>query len=527
MKKDKKSGIVKGAVILAAAGVICRLLGVVFRIPLSNIVGNYGIGLYQLIFPLYSLLLIISSAGVPVAISKMVARAKENGAPTPECKRILFNSIIFLSVIGSVISALFMIFCRPIANLQGKDEIWILYLAIGPSVFLVCFISAFRGYFQGLSNMLPTAVSQIVEQLFKVGAGLALAVILVKKSVLWAVFGAVLAVSVSELMAAIFLFVFYIVYTKKHARTPHPLPLGILREDAQDPRCAGQGKRSSLQNTQTRAGGRVASGDFTTTPCSLPTAGRVLGVSCKLAGGSTPSSESIVDVPRRCVPDFSIIKQIFLTSLPITAMSIVFPLMLMFDSFFVVNALVGSGVGNATELYGVSSGAVHTLINLPTVIGMAIATALVPAVARYYKDRKFVEVKCKSKFAIWIILAFAVLCAVIYAIFAPLILKILYSGAFKDKPDELATAILLLRIESIAIVLICLSQVMTGILQGVDKAKWPLIALAAGGAVKILFEVLMIGKIGIMAVSIANVGCFAVSVAINALILPKTLSKRV
>lgn len=208
-------------------------------------------------------------------------------------------------------------------------------------------------------------------------------------------------------------------------------------------------------------------------------------------------------------------------------MSIVFPLVLMFDSFFVVNALAAAGADNATELYGVSSGAVHTLINLPTVIGMAISTALVPAIARYYKDKKFNEVKSKSKFAIGVILAFALLCAAVYAIFAPLILKILYSGAFKGKPDELATAVLLLRIESAAIVLICLSQVMTGILQGVDKSKWPLIALAAGGTAKILFEVLAIGKIGITAVSIANVGCFAVSMAINAIILPKILSKRV
>ena len=73
-----KKGLVQGALILSIAGIVCRLLGVLFRIPLSNIVGNYGIGLYQLVFPLYSLLLIVSSAGIPVALSKMIARVRDD-----------------------------------------------------------------------------------------------------------------------------------------------------------------------------------------------------------------------------------------------------------------------------------------------------------------------------------------------------------------------------------------------------------------------------------------------------------------
>jgi stage V sporulation protein B len=469
-----KNGFVKGAIVLAAAGVICRLLGVAFRIPLSNIVGNYGIGLYQLVFPLYSLLLIISSAGMPVAISKMVAREREN---KKKCKKILFNSAAALSVVGLIISVLFMVFARPIADFQGKGEIWILYIGIAPSVFFVCFISAFRGYFQGMNNMWPTAISQITEQIIKVGAGLTLAVILVKKSVLWAVFGAVLAVSISELAATLFLFVFYIYYKRKR-----------IRADCDKSSAAFGGGTPDAQ-------------------------GRPLN--------SPPETSSAARLFQ-----WSIVKQIFTTSAPITLMSIVFPLVLMFDSFFVVNALTHSGAANATELYGVSSGAVHTLINLPTVIGMAIATALVPTIARNWKDKKTAEMKQKSKSAILLILIFSVLSAVIYAVFAPLILKILYSGAFQNKPDEFEIGVKLLRIESIAIVLICLSQVITSILQGVDKSKWPLIALAAGGTVKILWEVFTIGRIGIAAVSIANVLCFALALLIGAAVLFNTLRKR-
>jgi O-antigen/teichoic acid export membrane protein len=115
-----------------------------------------------------------------------------------------------------------------------------------------------------------------------------------------------------------------------------------------------------------------------------------------------------------------------------------------------------------------------------------------------------------------------VLSAAVYAIFAPQILKILYGGAFQDRPDEFAIGVKLLRIESIAIILICLSQVITSILQGTDKSKYPLIALAAGGTAKIVFEIFMIGKIGIAAVSIANVLCFGLALSIGAAVLFRT-----
>ena len=178
---------ITGALILAGAGILSRVLGVIFRIPLANIVGSFGMGLYQMVFPLYALLLIISSAGVPVAISKMVAKElskdkntkpglgakplQYNSATTPiegssiggeekkisegesiqasqrECRKILYNSIVLLGVIGFVFAGLFMIFSHTISSVQGNPDLSIIYLAIAPSVFIVCIIAGFRGYF--------------------------------------------------------------------------------------------------------------------------------------------------------------------------------------------------------------------------------------------------------------------------------------------------------------------------------------------------------------------------------------------
>ncbi len=442
-----KQGFIKGAVILTAAGVICRLLGVAFRIPLSNIVGNYGIGLYQLVFPLYSLLLIISSAGMPVAISKMIARVREDRL---KCKKILFNALLSLSIVGAVISALFIIFARQIAELQGNQDVWSLYIAIAPAVFFVCFISAFRGYFQGLNNMVPTAISQIVEQLVKVGVGLTLAFLLISKGIVWAVLGAIIAVSVSEFFGVLVLWIIY------------------LR------------KRKNQKE--------------------------------KIKSGSMFS--------------WKIIKDIFITSAPITIMSLIFPLVLMFDSFFIVNALTNNGVNNATELYGIASGAVHTLINLPTVVGLAIAAALIPVVSRYYKQNKMMQVKSKAWQSIIIAFVFGIFSAFVLFIFPKFILQLLYGGAFSGRPEELQIGIDLLRIESLAVIFISLTQVISSVLQGIDKSKWPMLGLLTGGTCKVLFEIFFIKELGIMAVSISNVLCFATALLVNVIILINFMRKR-
>lgn len=441
-----KKGLIKGAVILSGAGVICRLLGVLFRIPLSNIVGNYGIGLYQLVFPLYSLLLIVSSAGIPVALSKMIAQVREDPQQT---KRIFVNALIVLIIIGGVITLAFLALARPIAVWQGKSEIWPLYLAIAPAVWFVCVIAAYRGYFQGLNNMVPTAVSQIVEQVIKVVVGLGLAFWLVRYGALWAVWGAILAVAVSELIAAVVLVIVY------RIRKPKMVVRGFWS-----------------------------------------------------------------------LFDWAIVRQIFRIAAPIMVMSLAFPVVQLFDSFYIVNALKRNGVAQATELYGIATGAVHTLINLPSVVGIALATVMLPMVARAFKQGQFLTVRKRTGLALGFIALFGVGVAIGLSVLPRFILTLLYRRAFMNRPEELAVAVLLLRIESWAVILIGLTQVAGSILQGIDHEKIPMWALIAGGAVKIVFEICALKPLGIMAVSIANLLCYAVALVVSGTVLIKLLLQR-
>ena len=141
----KRQGFITGALTLAGASVICRLIGVGFRIPLANLISNFGMGLYQMVFPIYSLLLVISSAGIPIAISKLVAKQKAENDDLKACRRILVNALILLAVIGTVVTAAFFGTAHLIADIQGNQGVTKIYYAIAPAVFFVCLIGAFRG----------------------------------------------------------------------------------------------------------------------------------------------------------------------------------------------------------------------------------------------------------------------------------------------------------------------------------------------------------------------------------------------
>lgn len=209
MKNKKLFG---GAAILGAGAFVAKILGAVYRVPLTNILGGEGLGLYQMVFPVYCLLLDFSGAGVPSALSKLIA---ERGEDKKEFShRILKSSIKLFSLIGLIGSVLIAALGLPVATLQGNSSAVWGYVFLSPSVFLVSVISCYRGFFQGDINMKPTAFSQITEQGIKLLAGL-LIVSALSYNIPLAVGGATFAVTLSELAALIFLFVVYKIKTKK------------------------------------------------------------------------------------------------------------------------------------------------------------------------------------------------------------------------------------------------------------------------------------------------------------------------
>ena len=168
---QKQKTLIGGVSILGVAGIICKVVGVLYRIPLAHLIGPEGMGVYHKVFPAYNLLLTVSSAGLPVAISRMVAHYVTVEDPN-NARRIFKLAMRMLFILGLLTTVLMLAFSGQLAAWQGTEQTKAGYMAIAPSLFFVCTMSAFRGFLQGQRNMLPTAVSQLIEQVGRVAIAL-------------------------------------------------------------------------------------------------------------------------------------------------------------------------------------------------------------------------------------------------------------------------------------------------------------------------------------------------------------------
>ncbi len=174
MSDKKKTSFVKGAVILAVASIIVKVIGAVFRIPLTNLVGSYAMGLYSTAYRYYSIFLTIATAGLPIAISKMISESRALGRAR-ESKRI-FRTALLLCITVGLMGTLTLFFKAGTLALATNDiNAAESIAALSPAVLFMACTAAFRGYFQGHENMVPTALSQILEALSRLLIGLALA----------------------------------------------------------------------------------------------------------------------------------------------------------------------------------------------------------------------------------------------------------------------------------------------------------------------------------------------------------------
>ena len=211
----KKNSFFGGAGILTAGVVIVKLIGALYKIPLGGILSDAGFADFNAAYNIYSLLIIISTGGLPVALSKMVSEANALGRGN-QVKRVFSLSLATFCVLGTVSFCVMAFFPNQLADLMNDSHSAYSILALAPAVFFICPLSAFRGYFQGHSLMTPTAVSQIIEALCKLVVGLALASAFKEtlKDEAMAAAGAILGVSVGCALGAIYVYFCY----RRHVR---------------------------------------------------------------------------------------------------------------------------------------------------------------------------------------------------------------------------------------------------------------------------------------------------------------------
>ena len=436
----KENKFARGALILLVGGLICKLIGAIYRIPLSNILGPEGIGIYQLVFPIFSLFLILASGGSATALSKLVASCRAKGE-NKRARRFLFQSIILLLVVSLVFSGLFLAFGGPLSSFQGNEKAALGYVGAAIAIVFASVLTAFRGYFQGYQNMTPTAVSQIVEQVLKLVLGLTFAHLLIGRGPAYGAMGAMIGVGASEIFALLYLAITYAFKRKK---------LDILEPEIE-----------------------------------------------------TTFSQDL--------------KLLIKQTLPITLNSLIMPLILAIDSFLIVNLLVSSGNSSeiSTEMFGVYSGMVNSLVNFPTVFSMALAISLVPAIS-YGREKQEKNLDASSVFKL--IFYIAIPCIFIYFCFSREIIAVLYPSATNQ--NLLSLGALLLRISAINILYISLLQITTAILQGNGKSLAALANVSVAGVIKILLTVVFVsGAFGIYGAAIASAICYSIAAGLNIITL--------
>lgn len=198
-----KNMVLKGSIILVIAGLVGKALGAVFRIPLSNILGAEGIGIYQMIFPVFSLALIICSGGVSVTVAHTIAKIRASGSGGE--KKVFYKGFFFTLITSLLFGLAFFFLGDNISLVQGNALAGTGYKMVAVALVFSSLLASFRGLFQGYQNMLPTASSQIIEQVFKVVFGLVFAYFFVEKSVELGVVGAFLGISIAEIFAFLYM----------------------------------------------------------------------------------------------------------------------------------------------------------------------------------------------------------------------------------------------------------------------------------------------------------------------------------
>ena len=430
----------KGAIIISVGGIIAKLLGAFYRIPLTNLLGGEGIGVYQMVYPLYCLLLTVSATGIPSGLAREISSARATGNLLRD-RGVFLRSLTLFSFIGLFGVVLMFIIAPIMSRAQGETMAITPYRALAPSVFFVSVISCFRGYFQGQSNFTPTALSEIIEQAVKVGFGLFFAYRFqgdALKGVTYALF----AVTLSEIFALGFMF-FYYLFNKKEFRKP------LFK---------------------------------------------------------------IVALP---IKSLSVLK----ITVPVTLISAILPLSNILDSIIIVNSL-SRYTDNSTALYGLFSGGVNTIINLPTSICYGLAAAIIPVIATSYALKNYSQAETKVAFALKCTMYIAVPAAAFLFVFATPTINLIFKSL---SPFEKSVSANLLKICAFSAFLFPCVHTLSACLTGRSKPLISALFLAISVIVKLILEIILLKfeKISIAGAAISQVACYFVAFALDLLYIIK------
>ena len=498
-KKRKSQSLLNGAIVLAAATIIVKVIGILYKIPLSNMVGAVGRGCFDSAYNLYIPIYTVSMAGLPVAISKMVSQQVALGR-FRDVRRIFKVAARLFLLTGTVGTVLMIALAYPYAALAKNMEAIPAIIAITPSIFFCCIMSIYRGYYNGLRNMTPTAMSEVWEAAGKVVAGLVCAKLSIE--------------------------------------------IGLARFAA--------GQTVYGQTVSTEAEAMSAIYPYAAAAAAIGvTAGTIIGmiymmILHKVKGDGITRTELVNSPPP--LKGTAIAKTLIAIAVPVVASSLVFSVTNLIDSITVQNRLdtmILSNLDYIKSVYGDQLLASQILDediskylygaytmsldfkNLIPSITMTLGVSAIPALSAAWavKDKKVLKVSVES--VLRVTLMFSLPAGIGMGVLAEPILDMMYATG-KSAP-AVATAAPIMAAYGYTIFLISLSQPMTNMLQAIGKAGVPLKSLTLGAVAKVIANYIFIGmpRININGAVIGTVICYSIIVIYNYIALVRTTKVRV
>ena len=504
-RSAKQNTFFGGAAILAVGIMVVKVIGMFYKIPLLNIIGEQGSADFGNAYNIYAVLLTISTAGLPVAVSKLVSEANATGRQN-QVRRVFRLSLALFLTLG-VLSFLIMSFgSAQLAGLMNDDQAAPGIRALAPAVICVGCLSAFRGYAQGHGNMTPTAISQIIEALCKLVVGLGLAYWLVKAGAdqSHAAAGAITGVTVGTIVALAYMLLNYLMGRSQEGLskdTPDSnstiiknllmiaVPITISSSMVgivtviDSSLVQGQLQRALLENTDCWALYK----DFM----------------------SFDKLESALKAWQATLPEGTTISMSLLSD------------QLAGEGTKTAIALHDALEDASRTLYGNYNGALN-IYNLPTSLMAAITAAVIPAVSGTLarRDRKGAARVAGSALRISALLAFPMGVG-LYVLGEPIMALI-----FPSLTSQLAGP--LLSTLGLATVFVCMMLVCNSILQAYGFVNLPVVIMLAGGVIKIVlnYNVVVLPQVGIYGAPLGNIFCFALCLILDLIVMARVIPGR-
>ena len=368
--KKVRNGIVIQGSILAIAGLIVRAIGIVRRIPLTNIIGDAGNGFYGAAYEIYAIILLLSSYSLPLAVSKMVA-ARVSRGQYRNAKKIFKASLVFAVVSGGLACLFVLFFADFLAGTVMSEPMSATALRVlAPTLLIVAVMGVFRGYFQGLGTMTPTAISQIVEQIFLV---------------IFSLFFADIAFGRGQLY-------------------------------------------DNLMMSENYAPAQGAAG--ATLGCGIGAlAGLLFLLMVFFVSRKNMQKAEQKDVTRANEDYISIFRVLLLTIVPVILSSVAYNLCGTLDQSIFNHYMTDLGLGaEQTDIWGVYSGKYKVLINLPIALASAMCSAIVPSLSGSFANNDIAGARSKVAMAIRVTMMVTIPGAVGLSVLGTPIVDMLFTG---------------------------------------------------------------------------------------------------